>query len=403
MRVCPEGRFGEAELEGTPFQMPTRLADGLGPGSDPKNRFPGPSTPQSHDDVQRWVPRVDPQEGGATLAANGCNEGNSHRIVKQRIILGRWLGRQGSSLPKCVDGGIPLSMNTSRRHFLSCASAGLGMGLLSPELSEAADSAIPARQRSPLKIGLVTYNLAKDWDIATILKNCSEARFDGVELRTTHNHKVEVSLSAAERSEVRKQFADSSVELMGLGSAFDYHTPDPAKLRADIEATKAYIILAQDVGATGVKVRPNGLPKEVPVEKTLEQIGRSLGELGQFAHDHGQVIRLEVHGPGTSRVKYIRTILDFANHPSVGACWNSNQTDLEDNGFDANFGLLKGQIFSVHMRDLYLEEYPFRQLLNSLVASGFRGYTMAEIPESADPVRVMRYFRGLWLSYQGLL
>jgi hypothetical protein len=37
------------------------------------------------------------------------------------------------------------------------------------------------------------------------------------------------------------------------------------------------------------------------------------------------------------------------------------------------------------------------------VASGFHGYTMAEIPESADPVRVMRYFRGLWLAYQGLL
>jgi sugar phosphate isomerase/epimerase len=102
-------------------------------------------------------------------------------------------------------------------------------------------------------------------------------------------------------------------------------------------------------------------------------------------------------------VKYIRTILDVADHPSVGACWNSNQTDLDDDGFAANFELLKGRIFSVHMRDLFLEEYPFRELLNSLVNSNFRGYTMAEIPESQDPVRVMHYFRGLWLAYQGLL
>lgn len=277
------------------------------------------------------------------------------------------------------------------------------MGLLTLPSSQASGPTHATPRSSPLKLGLVTYNLAKDWDIPTLLKNCAEARFDGVELRTTHNHKVEVNLSNLERAEVRKQFSDSPVQLMGLGSAFDYHTPDGTKLRADIEATKAYIVLAHDVGATGVKVRPNGLPKEVPVEKTLEQIGRSLGQLGRFAQDHGQVIRLEVHGPGTSRVKYIRTILDIANHPSVGACWNSNQTDLDDDGFAANFELLKGRIFSVHMRDLFLEEYPFRELLNGLVNSNFRGYTMAEIPESHDPVRVMHYFRGLWLAYQGLL
>src|SRR5207344_979580 len=106
------------------------------------------------------------------------------------------------------------------------------------------------------------------------------------------------NLSGEQRAEVKKRFADSKVKLFGLGSIFDYHTPDPAKLRKDIEATKEYIVLAQDVGATGVKVRPNGLPKEVPVEKTLEQIGKALHELGEFAQSHGQVIRLEVHGTG---------------------------------------------------------------------------------------------------------
>jgi sugar phosphate isomerase/epimerase len=294
-------------------------------------------------------------------------------------------------------------MHTSRRNFLGLASSGLGLGLLSSGEVVRGEPASGKAGPSPLKLGLVTYNLAKDWDVPTLIKNCTEAHFDGAELRTSHLHKVEVDLTPAQRTEVRQRFADSPVQLMGLGSAFDFHTPDQAKLRSDIEATKAYIVLAQDVGATGVKVRPNGLPKEVPVEKTLEQIGRSLAELGDFARDHGQVIRLEVHGPGTSRVQYIRKILDVANHPSVGACWNSNQSDLDDGGFAANFDLLKGRIFSVHMRDLYLEEYPFRTLLNSLVASGFRGYTMAEIPESHDPVRVMKYFRGLWLAYQGIL
>ena len=43
-----------------------------------------------------------------------------------------------------------------------------------------------------MKLGLVTYNMAKDWDVPTIIKNCQDTGFEGVELRTTHAHKVEV-------------------------------------------------------------------------------------------------------------------------------------------------------------------------------------------------------------------
>ena len=55
------------------------------------------------------------------------------------------------------------------------------------------------------------------------------------------------------------------------------------------------------------------------------------------------------------------------------------------------------------MRDLYLEEYPWRKLLTRLNESGFRGFCLAEIAGSADPLRVMRYYRALWLACQGLL
>lgn len=294
--------------------------------------------------------------------------------------------------------------SVSRRNFL--AQAGLGMSLGLGAL-EAAGPGVAAEGSGPpasrMRIGLVTYNLAKDWDVPTIIQQCEAARFEGVELRTTHAHGVEVTLSKARRDEVKQRFQDSRVTLMGLGSAFDYHTPDAAKLRKDLEATKEYIVLAHDVGASGVKVRPNGLPKEVPVDKTLDQIGRALRELGEFGAQHGQTIRLEVHGSGTSRLAYIRRIIDAADHPNVGVCWNSNQTDLEEPGFDANFDLVKDKIVAVHMRDLYLEEYPWRRLLTRLNETGFRGFCLAEILESADPLRVMRYFRALWLAYQGLM
>ncbi|WP_414662339.1 sugar phosphate isomerase/epimerase family protein [Horticoccus sp. 23ND18S-11] len=305
-------------------------------------------------------------------------------------------------------------MKTNRRHWIKTTSVSLASLGLASSFAQAAEPKAKAKaaaeptpsfaKKSKMRLGTVTYNIAMDWDIPTIIKNCTEAKFEGVELRTTHKHGVEVTLSKAERAEVKKRFADSPVALASLGSAFDYHTPDQAKLKKDIEATKEYIVLAQDVGAqVGVKVRPNGLPKEVPVEKTLEQIGRSLGELGVFAASHGQKVYVEVHGAGTSLVPHVKTMMDVANHPNVGVCWNSNQTDLAGDGFDHNFNLVKKKIQSVHMRDLYLDEYPFRKLLTALNDSGYTGFCFAEIPASTDPVRVMKYYRSLWLAYQGLL
>jgi len=293
-------------------------------------------------------------------------------------------------------------MKTTRRNFLrSAALSGVGVAAASNALGAPAASE-PKRQPT-MKLGTVTYNLAQDWNIETLIKNCEEARFEGVELRTTHAHKVEVNLTKTQREEVRKRFQDSKVHLMGLGSAFDYHTPDAAKLKKDIEATKDYIVLAHDVGASGVKVRPNGLPKEVPVDKTLEQIGRSLRELGEFGEGYGIAIRLEVHGQGTSLLPNIRKIMDAANHRQVGVCWNSNPTDLDGQGFDYNFNLVKDKIFSVHMRDLYLEDYPFRRLMTRLNQIEFAGFCLAEIPASTDAVRLMKYYRALWLAYQDLL
>ena len=69
----------------------------------------------------------------------------------------------------------------------------------------------------------------------------------------------------------------------------------------------------------------------------------------------------------------IRKIFDYAgNPPALHACWNSNQTDLLDGGFEANFNLLKEQIGQIHMRDLLLDEYPWRKLITGLTEMNSR-------------------------------
>jgi sugar phosphate isomerase/epimerase len=155
-----------------------------------------------------------------------------------------------------------------------------------------------------MKFGLVTYLWGKDWDLPTLIANCKETKVLGVELRTEHAHGVESNLNAQQRRDVKKRFDDSPVKLVGLGTNFAFHYPDADRLKRDIDGAKEYVKLSRDVGGTGVKVKPNDLPKGVPQEKTIEQIGKSLNELGRFGADYDQQIRLEVHG-GCSRLPII--------------------------------------------------------------------------------------------------
>ena len=256
-----------------------------------------------------------------------------------------------------------------------------------------------------MKLGLVTYQLGKDWDVPTLIEKLTALKYQGVELRTSHAHGVEDTLSKDQRAEVKKRFAESAVELVGLGSTFEYHSADEAVVHQNIEGTKRYCELAKDVGAGGVKVRPNGHneDKGIPRAKTLAQIGLALKECGDSARDNGVQIRVEMHGTVGDAVD-MKRMIDVADHPNVWLCWNSNtRFDVDENGsVAADFKLVQDKIGLVHLHDLTDETYPWSELLGLLKKSGYDGYCLAECaPPSSDPERVLAYFRSLYLAYGG--
>ncbi|MGA2502290.1 MAG: TIM barrel protein [Tepidisphaeraceae bacterium] len=283
-------------------------------------------------------------------------------------------------------------IHTSRRDFLRHTAAAAAFAALAPNIS-AADK--PAASTA---FGLVTYQWGRDWDLPTLIKNCTVTKVLGVELRTTHAHGVEPKLTADQRQEVKKRFDDSPVKLVGLGSIEEFHDPDPKKLEQAIENTKAFIKLSHDVGGSGVKVRPNDLPKGVPPEKTIEQIGKSLNIVGAFGADYGQQIRLEVHG-GCARLPIIKQIMDVATHPNVAVCWNSNDSDKEQPGIEHNFNLVKPRLGkTTHVRQLDTPGYPFLDVLKLFVQAGYDGWWLLEAggKDPADRVAALARQRELF-------
>ena len=209
-----------------------------------------------------------------------------------------------------------MAQRVDRRTWLTEATLAAGALVVGPtrEASPATSTPTPGR----LHLGIVTYNAARDWDLETILENVREAGLEGVEFRTTHAHGVEPSLGPARRREVRDRCKDAGLLQTSLGSVCEFQSPDSAVVQQNIETCREFVLLARDIGARAVKVRPNGLPEGVPVEKTLEQIGRALSECGRFAADAGVEIWMEVHGKGTQEPPHSQRIMEHCGHPSVG-------------------------------------------------------------------------------------
>lgn len=276
--------------------------------------------------------------------------------------------------------------NLSRRNFLlQTATAGLGMATVG-----SLGSFYPAGPK--MRFGLVTYQWGRDWDLPTLIANCEKSGLWGVELRTQHAHKVESNLSAIERSEVKKRFADSPVTCLGYGSNFEYHSPDPAELAKNIEQTKVYIQLCKDIGATGIKVKPNTLPEGIPKEKTIAQIAASFNEVGKFAQNLGQLVRVEVHGKFTQELPNMKAIFDRVTEPNVKICWNCNPEDLLPPGLEANFDSVKKRFGdTVHVRELNTNEYPYQQLMDLFTKMKYNGWILLEArTEPADRVAAMK-------------
>ena len=185
---------------------------------------------------------------------------------------------------------------------------------------------------------------------------------------------------------------------LSFGSAAEFHSPDPAIRRKNIEGAKGFVDLARDTGAIGVKVRPNGFAPGVSHEETIQNIGLCLKELGDYAQVRGIEIWLEVHGPETQVPPICASIMKATDHKSVGLCWNSNLTDIVDGSVHQYFALLRPWIRNVHINELADPRYPWRELFALLRESGFDRYTLCEAQESKEPERFLRWYRALWIE-----
>lgn len=144
-------------------------------------------------------------------------------------------------------------------------------------------------------------------------------------------------------------------------------------IAADVELISMWI----ERGA-GVKVKPNDLPREISQTNTIEQIGKASKELGAYADDYGQQVRLEAHGQ-CAPLPIIASIMQVADHRIVTDCRNSNPQDLHGAGLAPNCRLVKKRLgATTHMRQLDGNQYPCLRLFELLKRARFARWILIE-------------------------
>jgi sugar phosphate isomerase/epimerase len=238
-----------------------------------------------------------------------------------------------------------------------------------------------AQRKSKMRFGFTTYLWGRDWDLPTLIANCTALKAYGVEMRVEMKsaHKVELDLDGAQRREVKKRFAGSPVKVIGLATGERFDSPDPAKLQASVEKAKRYLQLSHDIGGRGIRVFPNDFQKGMPQEATIAQVAKSLREVGQAAAGLGQLVRLENHG-SAGRLATLKLILDQVPEKNVVVKLNSDVKDLIDGSLEQNFNLVKGRLGdTLHAHDVLEPGFPYQQQVDLLIDAGWGGWWLPEM------------------------
>ncbi|HEV8638949.1 MAG TPA: sugar phosphate isomerase/epimerase family protein [Chloroflexota bacterium] len=254
-----------------------------------------------------------------------------------------------------------------------------------------------------MKLCLLTYNLARGWELPKLIQCARRYGFAALELRADagHKHGVELDLAKEQRREVRDRVEDAYLEIACLGTGHRFESPDGRQRRAQVEATKRYVELAADVGCARVRVFGNDMPSDLARDEVVQYVGESLRELGEFADPFGVDVLLEMHGQ-FNYWGFARAAIDVADHSRVGIVYNCDDRDLVGSSVAATYDRMRDLIRHVHMHD-FGGSYPYPELFELLQEDGYDGYLSSEIELREGPTaeQYLALYSALFRAWAG--
>ncbi len=165
------------------------------------------------------------------------------------------------------------------------------------------------------------------WSWLELLKHAAAFGYGGIEIRMLQGdvdllRAPEFQNPALPKS--KRELADAGLQICGLASSVRFDSPDANQRRAQLHEGRAYLCLAQELGARFVRVFGDTLPPEPATRRlTFGQIAEGLRTLGDDAEQCGVDLLLETHGDFADS-RLAESLMRAVDHPQVGILWDTH-------------------------------------------------------------------------------
>lgn len=236
-----------------------------------------------------------------------------------------------------------------------------------------------------LPIGFSTLG-CPGWDWEKILSFAQQNGFASVELRGlqgTMDLPARPEFSLGRIAQSKKEVAAHGLHISCVSSSANMHDTDPKKHDEQLADARRFIDLAHALGVPYVRVFGNKIVG--PRDQAVQNVAKSLRELGDYAGPRHVTVLIESHGDFTDSPT-LRTILEQANSKHVGLLWDAHHTYV-DGKEEPSFtvGQLGKYIHHTHLKDSRKEgddvhyvltgrgQVPVKQQVQALVKIGYKG------------------------------
>jgi len=236
-----------------------------------------------------------------------------------------------------------------------------------------------------LQLGLIPGSTTQDK-----LKWAADNGVEGIEITAR-------AYDPADLTPVRREFENSPVPIVSIcgNTTFDYLDPDPAKRKASIDASKAFLKLAGDLGAVGQIAPPIFGPPRIPdlspykdaitLEKDL--LVEICKDLGEHAAACNALFMLEPLNRYEQHLLKKQAdaveIIERVGHPNVTLISDFFHMHIEERNTPETIRQVGKYISHVHLADNTREQpgtgdIDFVAGFKALLDVGFKGYMIFE-------------------------
>lgn len=231
-----------------------------------------------------------------------------------------------------------------------------------------------------MRLSFMTW-VCPGWDRERIADFVGDTAYDGVEIRVDagHAHGLGPESSAADREAAVELFEAHGVDVPAVATGAEFaHSGDETRAAA-IDAVKANVELAADLGADVVRVFAGGDREEMTEAAAVDAAG-AFTEVGEFAEAYGVTPLLETAHDIVQTPDDAHAVLDRVGTDNVGILWNRASID------PADFEAIREDVAHVHMHEDALDpEFDgVLDMIERFREAGYEGYFSLEIIRGED-------------------